>query len=145
VAQPKYSELRKFCENDGWDPKTKSDHWRYTKTLADGRTLRTKVSFASGGLADPGLFAAILRDQLEVSEEEFWRVVREGGPARRTPKPAALPTTAPLLSAATVLQLRKRGVSDEEVRALKSQAEAEELLRRVGRSDLPECSSKQLC
>lgn len=133
MTQPKYSELRKFCENDGWDQKTKSDHWRYTKTLADGRTLRTKVSFASGELGDPGLFAAILRDQLDVSEEEFWHVVREGGPAQRTPDPAALPTTAPLLSAATVLQLRKRGVSDKEVRTLKSQAAAEDLLRCVSR------------
>lgn len=131
MPQPKLGDLRKFCENDGWDPKRKTDHWRYTKTLPNGRTLRTKVPFGSGEIGDPGLFAAILRDQLDVSEAEFWRVVHDGGPAQRTPRPAATPVTAPILSASTVLQLRKHGVSADDVRKLKSQAEAEDLLRRV--------------
>lgn len=131
MTQPKFSELKKFCENDGWDPKKKTDHWRYTKTLPDGRTLRTKVSFGSGEIGDPGLFAAILREQLDVSEEEFWRVVRHGGPARRTPKAAPAPVIASGLSASTVLQLRKRGVSPDEIKRLKTQAEAQELLRRL--------------
>ena len=133
MTQPKFSDLRKFCENDAWDPKRKTDHWRYTKTLPDGRTLRTKVSFGSGEIGDPGLFAAILRQQLEVSEDEFWRVIRDGGPARRIPKPAQAPARPSDLSAATVLQLRKRGVPLDEIKALKSQAEAEDLLRRVTR------------
>lgn len=131
MTLPKFSHLRKFCERDGWDPKKRTDHWRYTKTLPDGRTLRTKVSFGSREIGDPGLFAAILREQLEVSEQEFWRVVREGGPARRTPKAVPPVPSAPGLSASTVLQLRKRGLSADQIRRLKSQAEAEELLRRL--------------
>lgn len=131
MTQPRFSELRKFCENDGWDPKKKTDHWRYTKSLPDGRTLRTKVSFGSGEVGDPGLFAAILRDQLEVSEDEFWRVIRDGGPAYRTPKSAKAPAQGPDLMASTVLQLRKRGISHDEIKRLKSQSEAEELLRRL--------------
>lgn len=131
MPQPTYRDLKKFCDNDRWDPKKRTDHWRYTKRLIDGRTLRTKVSFGPGEIADPGLFAAILRDQLQVSEAEFWRVVREGGPARRAEPPIVAAVPLPLLSAVTVLQLRKLGVSLDEVRALGSQAEAEELLRRV--------------
>jgi len=131
VAQPTHRDLRKFCENDRWDPKKRTDHWRYTKRLSDGRTLRTKVSFGSGDVGDRGLFAAILREQLQVTEAEFWRVVREGGPARRAQAPIASPATPPMLSAATVLQLRKLGLSLDQVRSLRSQVEAEDLLHRL--------------
>ena len=131
MAQPTHRDLKKFCDNDRWDPKKRTDHWRYTKRLPDGRTLRTKISFGSGEVGDPGLFSAILREQLQVSEEEFWRVVREGGPARREELPVVAPAAPPLLSAATVLHLRKLGVSLEQVRKLRSQAEAAELLERL--------------
>ena len=130
MAQPTHRVLKKFCDNDRWDPKKRTDHWRYTKRLPGGRTLRTKISFGPGEIGDPGLFAAILREQLQVSEEEFWRVLREGGPARRAALPVIAPAAPPLLSAATVLHLRKLGVSLERVRKLRSQAEAGELLER---------------
>jgi len=45
--------------------------------------------------------------------------------------PVIAPAAPPLLSAATVLQLRKLGVSLEQVRKLRSQAEAGELLERL--------------
>ncbi len=132
MPQPTYRDLRKFCDNDHWDSKKRTDHWRYTKRLADRRTLRAKVSFGSGEIGDPRLFAAILREQLQVSEAEFWRVVRDGGPARRPEAAIVTRATAPpLLSAATVLQLRKLGVSLDQVRALRSQSEAEDLLLRL--------------
>jgi hypothetical protein len=130
MPAPKKSDLKKFCENDTWNLKKTTDHFRYTKLLPDGRTLRTRVSFGSGEIGDPGLFAEILRIQLEVSEDEFWRVVRHGGPARRAGASPPAPKTPPALSASTVLQLRKLGVTDAQVRTLKSQAEAEELLAR---------------
>ncbi len=129
MPQPTHRDLKKFCENDRWDPKKRTDHWRCTKRLPDGRTLRTKVSFGSGEIGVPGLFAAILREQLQVTEEEFWRVVREGGPAQRPDAPVAAPTKPPSLDATTVLQLRKLGVSLDDIRALPSQSEADELLR----------------
>ncbi len=131
MPQPTHRDLKKFCENDRWDPKKRTDHWRYTKRLPDGRTLRTKASFGSGELGDPGLFAAILREQLQVTEEEFWRVVREGGPARRAEAAVTAPSKPPLLDATTVLQLRKLGVSLDEIRALRSQTDAEDRLRRL--------------
>lgn len=131
MPQPTYRDLKKFCDNDHWDPKKRTDHWRYTKRLPDGRTLRTKVSFGSGEIGDRGLFAAILREQLQVAEEEFWRVVRSGGPAQRSGVPIAATTKPPLLDAVTVLQLRKLGMSLDEIRALRNQSEAEASLRRL--------------
>ena len=97
MPQPTHRDLKKFCDYDSWDPKKRTDHWRY----------------------------------LQVSEEEFWRVVREGGPARHTELPVIAPDAPPLLSAVTVLQLRKLGVSLQQVRRLRSQAEAEQLLARL--------------
>lgn len=126
---PTFEDLRLFCEHDTWKPKKKTDHYRYTKDLPDGRSLRTKASFGNAQIGDAGLFAAILREQLHVTEAEFWRVVEGRGPAQHTP-PLELPAPAgPALSAGTVLKLRKRGVTDQQVRELKSQSEAEELLR----------------
>ena len=72
---PTFKDLRLFCEHDTWKPKKKTDHYRYTKDLPDGRSLRTKASFGNAQIGDAGLFAAILREQLHVTEAEFWRVV----------------------------------------------------------------------
>jgi hypothetical protein len=67
------------------------DHWRYRKDLPDGRVLRTKVSHAVRDDIGSDLFRHILWDQLSVTEDEFWAVVRgqatapkAGGPAPRT-------------------------------------------------------------
>lgn len=130
MPTPKWSDIRRFCERDRWDPKKLTDHWRYTKKVGD-RTLRTRASFKPGTIDDPDLFAALLREQLAVDEDEFWRVIREGGPARRA-QPAPSPT-APVvqLDASTVLQLRNLGATPNDVRRLRSQAEAEELLARL--------------
>ena len=92
MRTPTFADLRRFCREDHWEEKRRTDHWRYTKRLPDGTTARTKVSFGSGQIGDPDLFAAILRDQLHVSRDEFWRVVDHGGPA---PRPAAAPEIAP--------------------------------------------------
>jgi len=129
VPTPQWSDIRRFCEQDRWEPKKLTDHWRYTKKVAD-RTLRTKASFKSGTIDDPDLFAAILREQLAVDEDEFWRVIRDGGPARRA-RPAPTPTPVVRLDASTVLQLRNLGATPDDVRRLRSQAEAEELLARL--------------
>jgi len=82
-----------FCQHDHWDEK-KTDHYRYAKVLPDGRHLRTKISFGAGQVNDAGLFAAILRVELQVSETEFWRVVENHGPAQHTPLPQAIAPAA---------------------------------------------------
>ena len=130
MPNPTFAELKTFCEHDHWTPKKKTDHWRFTKTLPDGRTLRTTISFGSGEIGDAGLFATILRVQLAVTEAEFWRVAKGQGPAEHV-APATIVAATPSsleLKPAVVLQLRKRGVTDAQLRSLRTQAEVDRLL-----------------
>lgn len=39
---PKYGELKRFCEKNGWVLTWNTDHWYYEKVLFDGTILRTK-------------------------------------------------------------------------------------------------------
>lgn len=125
-----HSAHRKFVETEGWDKKKTAtggkktgDHFRYTLTLADGRILRTRVSHGSGELGDPKLVAAVLRDQLEVTEEDFWACVDKGVLPPR-PAPAAPTPAGEVLDAKLVRNLiRKVGLTQDEVAAL-SKAEA---------------------
>ena len=93
-----FGDLKTFVEREGWveEPNLArgrartGDHWRYRKNLMDGTSLRTKVSH---GLRDDigiDLFKHILRDQLQVTEEHFWDVVRgRAAPVVDVPPPPA--------------------------------------------------------
>lgn len=113
---------RQFVEMEGWDhrgtvKRRMGDHHRYLLRLPDGRLLMTKISHPSNKETyGPDLWAAILRDHLQVSAEEFWACV-DGGilPARSRP-PAPLGEEIPI---GVVHQLINRaGLTDAEVRAL---------------------------
>jgi hypothetical protein len=125
MRTPTFAELKRFCEQDRWDSKRRTDHWRFTKKMPDGTLARTKVSFGAGQLNDPKLFAAILREQLRVSADEFWRVVDRGGPAIR-PLPITAETPAEL-PAWLVGQLMKEGVKTDVLKGL-SKDDAKALL-----------------
>ena len=56
--------------------RTTGDHKRYSRILPDGTRLRTKVSNHAREEIGADLFKRILRDQLRVTEQEFWAVVR---------------------------------------------------------------------
>lgn len=94
MSQPRHSDLRRFCEVDGWEETTKRrrnpDHTRYRKLLDDGRVLWTKVSHGRGSIEDPTLWSRIWREQLGLgSEEEFWEALRTKKPVdRSSPTPA---------------------------------------------------------
>lgn len=100
VPQPRHSELRRFCEIDGWEETTRGrrnpDHRRYRKVLDDGRVLRTRVSHGRGSIKDPGLWGHIWREQLALGEEEeFWSALRSGEPVDRGsqgPPPPSAPS-----------------------------------------------------
>ncbi|HEX8958232.1 MAG TPA: hypothetical protein VF770_00245 [Solirubrobacterales bacterium] len=97
MPQPRYSDLRRFCEIDGWEETTKRsrnpDHTRYRKVLDDGRVLRTKVSHGRGSIDDQALWNRIWREQLGLgSEEEFWNALRDRKPVDRAPSPPAPPS-----------------------------------------------------
>ena len=127
---PTYAELRRFCEVEGWEDRDraahrpKGDHHRYVLTLAAGATLYTRVSHGAGSIQSRDMWAHILRDQLEVTADEFWACVDKGIlPPRPSPES---PTPSEGLPAGLVWQLiRKAGMSEGDVaRMTKEQAVA---------------------
>lgn len=121
---------RTFVETEGWTKKgtargsaKSGDHDRYNLTLANGDVLTTRVSHGPGQMDDPRVVAAILRDQLAVSGEDFWRCVEKGILPPR-PQPVAKPAAGEVLDAKLMRNLiRKVGMTEHEVGEL-SRAEA---------------------
>jgi len=75
---------QKFVETEGWVRLTGStgrigDHHRY-QLLIDDDILRTRISHPPSAkhTYGPSRWRHILRDQLKVSEAEFWACVRDG-------------------------------------------------------------------
>ena len=67
---PRWRELRRFCENDGWELYKDTDHYFYRKIESDGSIKRTKVSKGSGEI-HTHLWREILKNQLQVTVEYF--------------------------------------------------------------------------
>jgi len=67
---PKWRELRRFCENDGWDLYKDTDHYFFRKIESDGSIKRTKASKGSGEI-HTHLWQEILKKQLQVTMEYF--------------------------------------------------------------------------
>lgn len=69
---PKFGDLKKFCDKNGWVEIRNTDHWYYEKVLADGTVLRTKVSHALHKEIPKHLWKRILEKQLKITEIVFW-------------------------------------------------------------------------
>ncbi len=83
MRTPTWGEIERFCRIDGWRESRRTDHAFFEKVLADGTVLRTHRSFAGGKTMSPGRFKAILRNQLRVSEDDFWAALEAGEPVAR--------------------------------------------------------------
>lgn len=93
----------RFCEVEGWRQvqsareRTNKHHLTFELPLDDGRILRTRVSRPPNNESyGKALWSHILRDQLCVTQGEFWSCVDDGKvPVRSTttsiPPSAALP------------------------------------------------------
>jgi hypothetical protein len=121
-------DVRRFCVVDGWQRKADAPgrhvakHEVWEKTLADDTTLRTVISTGQGTLAK-GLFAAILKRQLQVGEQEFWTAVDQGqSPVRESD--SARPA-AERLPYALVGRLLARGYGPADLRGLNAEQAAE--------------------
>lgn len=131
--QPTRQDHERFCGVEGWKPvrdargRTGTHHVTYEFALPDGRILRTRISHpVDRGTYGPSLWSHILRDQLQVSEPEFWSCVRDGiRPDRGMPE---LPAEA-LPADLAYLLINRVGLSESEVAAM-SKAEAVERLNR---------------
>lgn len=74
-----------FCNNEGWElvrgarGKPVQHHRTYKLKLPDGRVLRTGISQpVDTSQYARSMWTRILRDQLAVTEDEFWQCVDEG-------------------------------------------------------------------
>lgn len=91
------SDHKKFCTTEGWVEKHNargkkgSHHLTFTLSLPDGRVLRTRISHppdSKDGYA-PSTWKHILRDQLDVTEDQFWNCVKDKVlPPRCVPPPS---------------------------------------------------------
>jgi hypothetical protein len=79
-----------FCTTEKWNPvlnargKSVGHHVTYELPLRDGRILRTRISRPVDRTTyGPSIWGAILRDQLDVSADEFWACVTAGTVPRR--------------------------------------------------------------
>lgn len=68
---PKYRDLKRYCDNNGWVIIRDTDHWYYEKTLIDGTILRTRISHALHKEIPGHLWRKILKLQLRITESEF--------------------------------------------------------------------------
>lgn len=75
----------KFCVTEQWTERKRATgrrgthHVNYRLPLQDGRILTTRISHPVDRTDyGPSIWAHILRDQLDVTAEEFWECVRRG-------------------------------------------------------------------
>lgn len=115
---------KQFCDIEGWETilnargKPVVHHITFELALSDGRILRTRISRpANNERYGASLWAAIVRDQLDVTEDSFWACVDGRVLPPRPGSGATLASTG--LPASLVHQLKATlGLSDDEVAAL---------------------------
>jgi hypothetical protein len=70
---PKFRDLKRYCEKNGLVLLRDTDHYHYEKVLPNGIVLKTKVSHALHKEIPGNLWQRILKNQLLITEEEFWK------------------------------------------------------------------------
>lgn len=97
MKTPTWDEFAEFLRYDEWRAVRSTDHEFYEKTLPDGEILQTHASRSGSKTMSSGRFKTILIDQLRISEDAFWTVLRTKRPAPRpSPGPAPAPVSLPL-------------------------------------------------
>jgi hypothetical protein len=124
VPKPRFDDIRRFCELDGWTKletvrRGEGDHTRYEKQLPDGTILRTRASHSNEQIGDSALWQRIWRHQLGLeSEADFWRVLETRRPAPRVVAATERPQGPSLPAWLVDALVRQVGMPLEEVRAL---------------------------
>jgi hypothetical protein len=131
-GEPTRKDHQNYCLNEGWTRARNArgkggHHVTFELTLPDGRVLRTRISHPPNRQTyGPSMWAHILRDQLHVSEKEFWDCVR----GKKVPLRGRVEPTTPSIPAGVVAQLLSHGVEESEVRVM-SRIEAIERLNLI--------------
>lgn len=129
--QPTRQDHDKFCATEGWTAvrdargRTGTHHVTYELHLPDGRVLRTRISHPPDRTTyGASIWRHILRDQLDVSDDEFWACARDGiRPDRGLPEAPSAALPADLV----FLLISRVGLAESEVAAM-TKAEAVERL-----------------
>jgi hypothetical protein len=131
--QPTREDHEHFCLTEGWHRvrdargRTGTHHVTYEFDLPDGRILRTRVSHPVDRRGyGRSLWAHILRDQLQVSEKEFWSCAKDGVKPDRG---VSHPSSDALPAEVVHLLITRVRLSEDEIRAM-SKAEAIARLQR---------------
>jgi hypothetical protein len=131
--QPSREDHEKFCLAEGWGlvrdarGRTGTHHVTYELRLHDGRILRTRISHpVNRRTYGPALWSHVLRDQLDVSEAEFWKCVREGVRPHRGVR--EIPAHALPVDVAHLL-ITRVGLDEAEVAAMTKEEAVERLNR----------------
>lgn len=119
---PTRKDHQAFCDAEGWarvrDARgcTGTHHVTFEFALPDGRVLRTRISHPVDRTdCGPSLWNHILRDQLLVTEAEFWACVRDGAvPTRGVPEIPAAALPADVVH----LLMSRVGLTEAEVAAM---------------------------
>ncbi|MGH2969600.1 MAG: hypothetical protein ACRDK0_11125 [Solirubrobacteraceae bacterium] len=132
MSIPRFGDIERFCRIDGWQQDTsvggsRQRHIRYEKQVTGQAALRTQVSHDRSSTPSPGRWKAILRNQLKITEEQFWEALRSGDPVDRTPPPPP-PTPTPVVDWVRE-GLRRAGLRDEQIDALEDVEAQQELYR----------------
>lgn len=120
--EPTRKDHEAFCAAEGWQRvrdargRTGTHHVTYELAIPDGRILRTRISHPVDRSGyGPSLWSHILRDQLQVTETEFWSCVRENiEPDRGAPELPAAALPADLVH----MLIARVGLSEGEVAAM---------------------------
>lgn len=128
-------DLNKFCQTEGWVQVRNArgqkvrHHVTWELRLLSGKVLRTRISRpVNTETYGSALWSAILTDQIQVSEAEFWACVDDGVLSQREPTQPHPPTHA--LPLALVRQLQRELHMPEEAIASLQLPQAMELLHR---------------
>jgi hypothetical protein len=110
---PTWADIDTFCTADGWTQRGTTDHYRWEKVLSNGDVLKTHSSLSSNKVIKPNRFGVILREQLQVSRQQFWEAINSGTPVDR---PVELDEQPPQYAPWVISGLKKYGYSEEDVR-----------------------------
>ena len=127
----RFCRLEKWAEVRNARGRTGSHHLTLQLELADGRTLRTRISHPAADRSEtygPSMWRHILVDQLDVSEDEFWNFLNTRTPPMRSMAPVV---SANAIPAELVHLLRTRAHLSHSQIAAMTKSEAVEAMRRI--------------
>lgn len=120
---PTRNDHHDFCMTENWEVvrgakgKPVKHHVTFKLVLNSGNVLRTRISRpVNNDSYGPGRFKEILRDQLQVTVDDFWACVNDRVLPDRGGKDRAIPENA--ISLGLVMELRRLGVSQDEINGM---------------------------